>query len=267
MHLCLGEGSELHVCGIFGYSDPICSEHVSVSSNSKLKHSGFSVLGKGDVKTLDEIFCMALRLCGLVSVAFFAACVFGGKYLMLIFTNESVLVEYGVNYLRIAGFSYLLTGISQCYLIIMKVSGHAKTTAAVSSATVCINIVLNAIFIYGTFGIPSRGVQGAALATLLARIIELTCSVIISYRKGYIHPQMKFLFYRNKELSKDFSKCGMPILGASLFWGIGFTSYSTFMGHLGADAAAGKLCGSCGERYGLLFQRGYFRCSRDHGRK
>ena len=208
------------------------------AATASLSILGSQYWGKGDVKTLDEIFCMALRLCGLVSVAFFAACVFGGKYLMLIFTNESVLVEYGVNYLRIAGFSYLLTGISQCYLIIMKVSGHAKTTAAVSSATVCINIVLNAIFIYGTFGIPSMGVQGAALATLLARIIELTCSVIISYRKGYIHPQMKFLFYRNKELSKDFSKCGMPILGASLFWGIGFTSYSTFMGHLGADAAA-----------------------------
>lgn len=109
---------------------------------------GAQYWGKGDIKTLDEIFCMALRLCGLVSVVFFAACVFAGKYLMLIFTNESVLIEHGVSYLRIAGFSYLLTGISQCYLIIMKVSEHAKTTAAVSSATVCINIVLNAVFIY-----------------------------------------------------------------------------------------------------------------------
>lgn len=168
----------------------------------------------------------------------FAACVFAGKYLMLIFTNESVLIEHGVSYLRIAGFSYLLTGISQCYLIIMKVSEHAKTTAAVSSATVCINIVLNAVFIYGAFGIPSMGVRGAALATLISRCIELAVSVIISYRKGYIHPQMKFLFYRNKQLSRDFYKCGMPLLGASLFWGIGFTSYSSFMGHLGADAAA-----------------------------
>ena len=199
---------------------------------------GAQYWGKGDIKTLDEIFCMALRLCGLVSVVFFAACVFAGKYLMLIFTNESVLIEHGVSYLRIAGFSYLLTGISQCYLIIMKVSEHAKTTAAVSSATVCINIVLNAVFIYGAFGIPSMGVRGAALATLISRCIELAVAIIISYRKGYIHPQMKFLFYRNKQLSRDFYKCGMPLLGASLFWGIGFTSYSSFMGHLGADAAA-----------------------------
>lgn len=49
---------------------------------------------------------------------------------------------------------------------------------------------------------------------------------------------MYFLFRRNKQLSKDFSKCAMPLLGACLFWGIGFTSYSSFMGHLGVDAAA-----------------------------
>ena len=199
---------------------------------------GAQYWGKGDVKTLDEIFCMALRLCGLVSVVFFVACAFGGRYLMMIFTNENVLIDYGVNYLRIAGFSYLLTGISQCYLVIMKVSEHARTTAAISSATVCINIILNAVFIYGAFGLKAMGVRGAALATLIARIIELTCAVAVSYRKGYLHPQMKFLFHRNKQLSKDFSKCAMPLLGACLFWGIGFTSYSSFMGHLGVDAAA-----------------------------
>lgn len=199
---------------------------------------GAQYWGKGDIKTLDEIFCMALRLCGLVSVIFFVACAFGGRYLMMIFTNEDVLIDYGVNYLRIAGFSYLLTGISQCYLVIMKVSGHARTTAAISSATVIINIILNAVFIYGAFGRKAMGVRGAALATLIARIIELTCAVLISYRKGYIHPEMRFLFRRNKQLSRDFSKCAMPLLGACLFWGVGFTSYSSFMGHLGVDAAA-----------------------------
>lgn len=187
---------------------------------------------------------MALRLCGLVSVVFFAACVFGGRYLMLIFTNEDVLIDYGVRYLRIAGFSYLLTGISQCYLVIMKTSEHAKTTAAISSATVCINIVLNAIFIYGAFGIQPMGVRGAALATLIARIIELGCSVAISYKDGYIHPQMKFLLYRNKQLSKDFTKCGMPLLGACLFWGVGFTSILLY-GTSWCGCSGCQFCGSC----------------------
>ena len=119
---------------------------INVLNQEEEQYQGLIELGKkkrevvirADIKTLDEIFCMAVRLCGLVSVVFFAACVFGGKYLMLIFTNEDVLIDYGVRYLRIAGFSYLLTGISQCYLVIMKTSEHAKTTAAISSATVCV---------------------------------------------------------------------------------------------------------------------------------
>ena len=199
---------------------------------------GAQYWGKGDKKTLDEIFCMALRLCGLVSAIFFVGCVFFGRYLMLLFTNEEVLINYGISYLKIAGFSYLITGISQCYLVIMKTSEHAKTTAVISSMTVCVNIILNAIFIFGGFGIALMGVRGAALATLIARIIELCCSVLISYKPNYLHPSMRDLLRRNKQLSKDFWKCGLPLLGACLFWGIGFTSYSSFMGHLGTDAAA-----------------------------
>lgn len=199
---------------------------------------GAQYWGKGDKRTLDEIFGMALRLCGLVSAVFFIGCVFFGRSLMLLFTNEEILIGYGVSYLRIAGFSYLLTGISQCYLVIMKTSEHARTTAIISSATVCINIVLNAIFIYGSFGLTPMGVEGAALATLLARITELAVSVLVSYRPGYLHPSVKDLCRRNPQLSRDFRKCGLPLLGASLFWGIGFTSYSSFMGHLGTDAAA-----------------------------
>ena len=152
--------------------------------------------------------------------------------------DEPVLIDYGVSYLKIASFSYLLTGFSQCYIVMMKISEHAGTAAAVSSITVLINIILNAIFIYGAFGIESMNVRGAALATLISRVVELMLSITFSYRPGYIRLKIRELLVRNKELSADFMKCSGPILGASLVWGIGFTSYSTFMGHMGTDAAA-----------------------------
>lgn len=165
---------------------------------------GAQYWGKGDLDTLDDIFCMAIRLCGIVSVAFFGACVLFPQYLMLLFTNENILIGYGVDYLKIAGFSYLLTGISQCYLVIMKTSEHAKTTAVISSFTVCINIALNAVFIYGGFGVTPMGVRGAALATLIARVLELGISVVISYMPGYIYPKLTYLFRRNRGLAEDF---------------------------------------------------------------
>ena len=148
------------------------------------------------------------------------------KRQMLIFTNEEVLIEIGIRYLKVAGWSYLLTGISQCYLAIMKVSDHAAQTAKISIGAVLINIVLNAVFIFGFFGLPAMGVQGAALATLISRIIELGWAVTVSHQEGYIRPDWSRLFHRDALLAKDFRKCMLPILGASLAWGIGFTSVS-----------------------------------------
>ena len=190
---------------------------------------GAQYWGKQDIKALDDIFALAIRICCVVSVLFFVACAFFPRYLMLIFTNEPVLIDYGVSYLKIASFSYLLTGFSQCYIVMMKISEHAGTAAAVSSITVLINIVLNAVFIYGAFGIESMNVRGAAIATLISRVLELMLSITFSYRPGYIRLKIRELLVRNKELSADFMKCSGPILGASLVWGIGFTSYSTFM--------------------------------------
>ena len=199
---------------------------------------GAQYWGKGDKKTINDLFCMGLRLAGIVSLLFFIGCVFFPRYLMLIFTDEEVLIQIGIRYLQIAGWSYLLTGISQCYLAIMKVTEHAAQAARVSTGAVLSNIILNAIFIYGLFGFPAMNEEGAALATLISRILELGWVVICSYRKGYIHPRWKRLFHREVWLEKDFFRYSLPILGASLAWGIGFTSYSAFMGHLGTDATA-----------------------------
>lgn len=199
---------------------------------------GAQYWGKKDVRTLTDIFSISLRLSAATDVLFWAGCIFFPRYLMLIFTGDSELIEIGIRYLRIAGWSYLFTGFSQCYLTIMKVSEHAKESAIISSGAVIINIILNAILIYGFFGFPAMGVQGAAIATLIARVIELVLSVAYSFRKTFVRPELKRLFHFNKQLSLDFAKCAFPLLGACLFWGVGFTSYTAFMGHLGADAAA-----------------------------
>lgn len=199
---------------------------------------GAQYWGKGDTKVINDIFCMILRLTGLVSALFFVACVFFPGYLMHIFTNEPELIAIGSGYLQIAGWSYLLTGISQCYLSIMKISEHASRSAWISSGAVVLNILLNAVFIFGLLGMPAMGARGAALATLIARIVELGWSVISSLQKSFLRPDWKRFFHRDPLLASDFRKCALPLLGGSLLWGIGFTSYTAVMGHMGADAAA-----------------------------
>lgn len=199
---------------------------------------GAQYWGKKDTVSVSKIFAISLKLSITTSFFFFIGCIFFPRQLMLIFTNEESLILLGMDYLKIAGWSYLLTGISQCYLTLMKISDHPTQTATISSICVLVNIILNAIFIFGFFGLPPMDVKGAALATLFSRIIELIWCITISYKKNYIYLNFNHFFSKHKILFIDFVKCLLPLIGASLFWGIGFTSYTAFMGHLGTDSAA-----------------------------
>ncbi|MCQ2587052.1 MAG: MATE family efflux transporter [Treponema sp.] len=199
---------------------------------------GAQYWGKKDFISLNKIFNITIKFSIIISLLFFLACMFFPRGLMIIFTNQEDLIEIGAGYLQIAGWSYLITGISQCYLGMMKVSDHPTMTAIISSCTVVLNILLNAVFIFGLFGIPEMGAKGAALATLISRIFELIWSVACSYKKNYIYPKLKYFFCRYKGLLWDFIKVLGPLIGAFLFWGIGFTSYNAFMGHLGEDVTA-----------------------------
>ena len=199
---------------------------------------GAQYWGKGDKRTINDVFMLMLKLSGIPSLLFCLGCLLIPRSLMLVFTHDPELIAIGADYLRIAGWSYMLTGISQCYLTMMKITDHAASTAWVSSLAVVLNILLNAVFIFGMFGLPAMGANGAALATLLARVTELSLCLILSRRPDYLSPDFKRFAHRDKLLSADFRRVCLPLLGGGLFWGVGFTSYTAIMGHMGADAAA-----------------------------
>ena len=205
---------------------------------------GAQYFGKGDRRTIEELFNLMLRFCGLISVLFFLACELIPGTLMHAFTHDPVLIGIGSAYLRIAGWSYLLTGVSQCYLAVMKFTDHVTPVAWISSSAVIANIVLNAVFIFGLLGLPRMNARGAALATTLSRVIELGLCIAVSAREGYVRPAWDRFLKGQKQLRQDFTRQCLPLLGASLFWGVGFTSYTAIMGHMGSDAAAGNAVAS-----------------------
>ena len=199
---------------------------------------GAQYFGKGDRHTMRELLHLMLRFCGAVSILFFGLCELFPDLLMKIFTHDPVLIGIGIAYLRIAGWSYLLTGISQCYLAMMKVSDHVKESALISSSAVIFNILFNAVFIFGLMGIPRMEARGAAVATTISRVIELGMCFVVSSKKGYVRPALRGLWKGNRLLRQDFLRQCFPLLGGALLWGVGFTSYTAIMGHMGADAAA-----------------------------
>lgn len=195
---------------------------------------GSQYWGKKDRKTMNDIFSLSIRLSSIISLFFFVACLVFPRQLMMLYTNEESLISIGAQYLNVAALSYLLVGIIQPYTIMSKVSGHVKTSVALS----CTGVVVNIIFNYILINVLNLGAVGAANATNVARIIELCLNVYVSLKPTYIKLKLSSLFKTNKVITKDFIKCMIPLMLASLLWGLGFTSYTSFMGHLGEDAAA-----------------------------
>ena len=194
--------------------------------------------GKGDKDAVERILGIVLRSSMSVSFVFFLGATFLPEYLMRIFTPDPELIHYGVQYLQIVGITYLLCGISQIYLCIMKNSGLASMSMIISSTAAFLNIVLNAVLIYGLFGAPRMEAAGAAAATAIARAAELLWVFWELRKTGRV--KIRFLYIRKPDqgLKKDFWHYTLPILGNELVWGGGFTMYSVIMGHLGTDAVA-----------------------------
>lgn len=199
---------------------------------------GAQYFSKKDTKRLKDVFGIGVGYIAVISVLTALGCILIPEKLMVLFTNDPVLNEIGAGYLKIAGWSYILTGFSQCLISMMKVTDHARSSAIVSSVAVGSNIIFNAIFIFGLFGFEPMYAKGAAIATLLSRVIELILAFALSLKKDYVLPGIKDLFIHESVIHKDFLRCMLPLLGGALLWGIGFTSYTAIMGHLGSDATA-----------------------------
>ena len=195
--------------------------------------------GKGDKKTAEEVLAITMRYSLFVGLIFTFATALIPKQIMMIFTSDSTLINAGAKYLRVVSLSYVLTGFTQAYFGMMKVCGRAKLSSLIGSLSVVINIILNALLIFGIGFFPKMSIEGAALATVLARIFEAVMVIAAVLRK--LCPSLKIklmLKSENKELHKDYWRYTVPLLINQLGWGGGVTMYSVIMGHLGSDAVA-----------------------------
>lgn len=206
-------------------------------------YSGASVLaaqywGKGDKVTVEKVLGIAIRFSVIIAVLFAAAAFAFPGFLMRIFTNETPLIVEGVKYLRIICFSYILSGFSMMYLMVMRSVERVKLSAITYAISLAVNVVLNAVFIFRILGAPKLGIQGVALATCVARLTEVIICVIDSRKNGVISFKLRYALHGGKELTKDFWKYSLPTMVNEVIWSIGFTMYSVIIGHLGSNMVA-----------------------------
>ena len=194
--------------------------------------------GKKDYLNAKRFLGMAVRYVAAISFVFFLLAFTIPEKLMAIFTPETELIRIGAGYLRIVSFSYLFAGISQCFLMMMKVSGFAKMSVWISAVTVIVDMSVDFFLIYGIGPFPRLEANGSAYSTIAVEAIALIWCLIWAQKRKEVRQDRKTLFFFSKDYEKDAWKIIPGMLASSLSWGLSMTMHSFILGHLGSDATA-----------------------------
>ena len=194
--------------------------------------------GKGDLQPIRAIQGIAMRFSLIISLSFSAFALFAPELMMKLFTNDAELIAIGAGYLRVMSITYLCWGIVEVYLAILRSIGRVTVSMVLNVTAFSLNILLNAVFIFGLFGAPKMGAVGVAIATALSRMIELLGCLVVSLFSRDIKLKFSYMFLRNKLLFQDFVRLSLPALLNDLAWSVAFSMYSVILGHMGSDAVA-----------------------------
>lgn len=194
--------------------------------------------GKGSKENVEQTFGLMMRPAMFTGFLFTAAACMVPQLLMRIFTPDPELIRLGAGYLRMVSLSYILYAVSMSYLCIMRNSGRTGVASVVVSIGVIVNIGLNGILIFGLLGAPKMGIQGAALATVITRGLELLCCLWEMQKPNRIKLRKEYFLGKKQPLLRDYIRHMTPVTGNFLVWGVGVTMGSVILGRLGADAVA-----------------------------
>lgn len=194
--------------------------------------------GKKNMQAIHAVEGIALRFSLAISALVALAAFTMPKRMLLLFTSDQELIAIGSSYIRIMGITYLCWGVTEIYLAILRSIGRVTISMTLNMLAFGLNILLNAVFIFGLFGAPKLGVTGVAIATASSRLIQLVACVIVSLLSKDVKLNPAYMFIRSKTLLNDFIHLSLPALGNDLSWSVAFSMYSVILGHLGTEAVA-----------------------------
>lgn len=173
--------------------------------------------------------------------------------MMMLFTTDQELISIGASYLQIMGITYLCWSITEMYIAVLRSIGRVTVCMILNILAFTLNVLLNAVFIFGLFGVPQMGATGVAIATAVSRSAELAACVVVSAFSRDVKLSLAYMFAKNQALYTDFIKMSLPALGNDVSWSVAFSMYSVILGHLGTDAVAANSIVSVVRNIGTVF--------------
>ncbi len=195
--------------------------------------------GRGDVSGLRRSLGLSLVLAVAGALVFTVAAVGMPAVILSVFTNDQLVINEGVSYLRVVAASYVFTAVSLAYTHSLRSVGDTRLPMYVSGVSITLNIAGNYVLIFGALGLPAMGVAGAALSTAIARFLEMVIILVVVYRRrGPVAASVSELLDWSRDFVTRFLGRAGPVVINEILWSTGFTMYTVVFGRMGTSYLA-----------------------------
>ena len=195
--------------------------------------------GKKDTASIRKVVSIGVKFALAVGILMSLLAVSFPEEVIWIFTKEAGVIEEGAAYVQIVGFTYLFFSVSQVMIASMRSVETARIGLYISCMALVVNVCLNYVFIFGHFGFPAMGVRGAALATLISRIMEMCVGIFYVF---VVDKKLRFgvkdLLHTDRQLLRDFVRYGLPVIGGQVVWSINTLANTKILGYYSAGVIA-----------------------------
>lgn len=219
-----------YMIGMFGTNGMIAAAGIFIAQ----------FFGAHDENHMKQSFRFSILTAYLIILPIFMLAFFFPEMILHFFTNEQEVITLGIDYLRLACFSFLPTGLSLAITGALRSIGEAKFPLFVSICSVATNTFFNYCFIFGNFGAPAMGVVGAALATLIARLVEMSLLLAALYKWHFPFKTKVFeIFHINSQLAKRILVKAAPLAINEILWSGGMATIFKLYGTRGQEVLSG----------------------------
>lgn len=192
--------------------------------------------GAKDYKSIKQVYGITLTFGMVISLIFGVLALLVPEWVMHFFSGDAGVIREGAAYLRWVGFSYFFNAVSFATVFTLRSTKEVKLPLLVSIVAIGLNTILNWVLIFGHFGLPALGVVGAAIATLLSRVLEMLILLIMCNRRKLAPSgRLSEIFSYPLELVKKYIVIAGPAVVNEVVWSSGVTMYAVVFGKMGTE--------------------------------
>jgi putative MATE family efflux protein len=193
--------------------------------------------GKRDIPNLRRVLGLCLMLAISASLIFFGLAQLIPSQILHIYSKDPVVIQLGAQYIRTFSWTFLFFGITFSYAVVLRSTGNVKTPTVVSVGALLVSIFFSYSLIFGKFGLPELGIQGAAVAAVIARCLEcVTLLTIIYTRNSPVAASIHELTGWDRGFFGKVMKPMLPVILNELLWSLGITTYQVIYGQMSTQA-------------------------------